>query len=79
MRMVGVPAAVVAYGGADFLGQGIDGGHQLLDRRMADVVPFQRLVQIGSRKSRMVFVMVKLHGPGVDVRLQGIKRIRQVG
>ena len=75
-RMVGVAAAVVAHGGADIFRNLFDVAAQIFDALLGDAVAFERLVEVVDVRLVMLVVM-DLHRLGVDVRLQGIVRIRQ--
>ena len=73
--MVQVAAAVVPHGGANGLRHLADLREQLLDREFLEFgMAFERLVEVGDI-SRVVLVVVDLHGLRVDVWLERVVRI----
>ena len=72
-------AAVVPDRRADGLRKRVDVCDQLLDRLLLQIgIRLQRRVQVLHVRAMMV-VVVDLHGALVDVRLQGVVRVRQGG
>mmetsp|Transcript_25560 Transcript_25560/g.71440 ORF Transcript_25560/g.71440 Transcript_25560/m.71440 type:complete len:306 (+) Transcript_25560:325-1242(+) len=69
--VVVVPATAVADSRSSL--EGI--GHEVEDRDV--VLAFARLVDVGD-VGGMVLVMMELHGRGVNVRLQGLERVREI-
>ena len=76
--MIGVSAAMIPHRRLDLVRQGVNVGQQVLDARLAQVQTFDRLVQIG-HVAAMVLRVVDLHGAGVEMRLQRIVRVGQIG
>src|SRR5882672_271434 len=75
--VVRVPAGVVPDRGPDVLGHLVDAPEQVLDRPRP---PLRVLLERGIgivHVSRVVLVVMDLHGLGVDVRLEGIERVRK--
>ena len=78
-RMVGVAARIVAERGADFVGHLVEMRDQVVDAHLGQVGMFgQRLVGI-VHIGRMVLVVVDFHRLGIDVRLERVVSIRQIG
>ena len=72
-------AAVVADSGLDVLGQALDVGDELLDGLGLEVLfSFEGVVELGHVAVVMLAVM-DLHGLGVDMRLQRVWWVGQVG
>ncbi len=77
--VVGVAAAVVADRGPDLLRHAGQVAQQVLDGRVEELgVLVQCCVQL-VHVSAVVLVVVDLHGPGVDVGLQGIEAVGKCG
>jgi hypothetical protein len=77
--VVGEAAAVVADGGLDVVRQRVEAPQQVLDgARPERGVPLQGVVQV-VRVGGMVLAVVDLHRAGIDVRLEGRRRVRQAG
>ena len=77
--MVGVPTAVVAHRAADALRHCVEVAHQFLDRLGLQFgVAGDGLVELG-HICVVMFAMVDFHGLRVDVRLQRVVRVREIG
>jgi hypothetical protein len=77
--VVRVTSTVVANRGSDGLRNGDDVSQQLLDRPAREIgVPVQRVVEVGHIRL-MVLPMVDLHGAGIDVRLERVVRVPEIG
>src|SRR5262245_4813877 len=78
-RVVGMPAAIIAHGGADRLGHGRKIPHQLVDRlRQETGLIFERLIQLVHLRLVLAAVM-DFHRQFVDGLFQRVGRIRQTG
>jgi hypothetical protein len=74
-----VPAAIVAHGGSDIFGNGIEVLQQIIDGLGLQVrMAFEGFVEVRDVSS-MVLVMVDFHGPGVNVRFQSVEWVWQRG
>ena len=72
-------AGVVANHGSDVLGNLLDPPEKVLDSPLRELwVLLQRGVRVGHVRG-MVLVVMDLHRLRVDVRLEGIERIRKLG
>ena len=77
--VIGMPAAVVADDVANGFRHAGQSTHQIFDRLGGQIrMGFERLVDVVD-VSLMVLAVMDQHGRGVDVRLQRIMGIRQVG
>ena len=75
--MVRVTAAVVAHGGANVFGHGVEILDQILDRFRGELgLVFERVVDVGDVSLVMLGVM-DFHRPRVDVRLERVVGVRE--
>ena len=77
--MVCVAAAVVAYSAAHSFRQGVQVAYQLFDALAGEiVVAFERGVEFGDVGGVMLAV-VNFHGLRINVRLQRVMRVGEIG
>ena len=77
--MVGMTAAIVAYGATDGFRHGSEIGDEGFDRLRGKLgSALEGLVQI-RHISRMMLVMMDFHRAGIDAGLEGIGRVRKIG
>ena len=69
-------AAVVSHHGPNGFRHAVEFGDQRFDWLVAQRRPFDRFVQVGD-VGGMVLVVMDFHRLGVDMRFEGVERIRQ--